>query len=142
MNRKTLIKQAEYLDIVLVLINKPYCFNSLTKIVFTAFCIHNETNPNKYSNRKKDFVNTFMENISLKLQTHKEDLSTIFEILDILKLQGYIKIDGDMIVNCKQCDVKTKNNLLDKCSLKAVNPIFEINKLDSKAMLEEVIRYV
>ncbi len=142
MNEQLLLEEAEYMDIILSLLQKPYNIDSLIKIVFISFCIHNESDLLKYSNRKKDFVDTFIENISFKLEVNKSEIVSIFKVLDILKMQGIIDIVGDRIFRKKSIEFKTQNLLIQKCALRELNPISETNKLDAKALLEEVIRYV
>ncbi len=142
MNEQLLLEEAEYMDIILSLLQKPYNIDSLIKIVFISFCIHNESDWLKYSNRKKDFVDTFIENISFKLEANKSEMVSIFEVLDILKKQDIIDIVDDKILKKKNIKFDIQNILIQKCVLRELNPISETNKLDSKALLEEVIRYV
>lgn len=137
-----LLKEAEYMDIILSLLQEPYNIDSLIKIVFISFCIHNESNLSKYTNRKQDFVDTFIENISFKLEVNRNELISIFRVLDILRKQKIIDIADDKIIKQKTIEFNTQNALIQKCASGELNPISETNKLDSKALLEEVIRYV
>ena len=139
---KYLLEEAEYMDIILSLLQEPYNIDSLIKIIFISFCIHNESNLLKYTNRKQDFVDTFIENISFKLEVNKNELISIFGVLDILRKQKIIDIVGDKIIGKKTIEFNTQNPLIQKCASSELNPISETNKLDSKALLEEVIRYV
>ena len=137
-----LLEEAEYMDIILSLLQEPYNIDSMIKIIFISFCIHNESNLLKYTNRKQDFVDTFIENISFKLEVNKNELISIFSVLDILRKQKIIDIAGDKITKKKTIEFKTQNRLIQKCASSELNPISETNKLDSKALLEEVIRHV
>lgn len=137
-----LLEEAEYMDIILSLLQKPYNIDSLTKIVFISFCIHNENDLSKYLNRKKNFVDTFIENISFKLEANKSEIVSIFKVLDILGNQKIIDIVDDKIIQKKTIEFNVQNALIQKCALSELNAISETNKLDSKALLEEVIRYV
>lgn len=40
MNKEKLLREAEYADIVLTLLNSPYAITSITKLIFIAFCIN------------------------------------------------------------------------------------------------------
>lgn len=137
-----LLEEAEYMDIILSLLQEPYNIDSMIKIIFISFCIHNESNLLKYTNRKQDFVDTFIENISFKLEVNKNELISIFRVLDILRKQKIIDIAGDKITEKKTIEFNAQNPLIQKCASSELNPISETNKLDSKALLEEVIRYV
>lgn len=139
---ENLLEEAEYMDIILSLLQEPYHVDSLIKIVFISFCIHNESNLLKYVNRKQNFVDTFIENISFKLEVNKNELISIFGVVDILKNQKIIDIAGDKIMRRKTIEFNTQNLLIRKCATSELNPISETNKLDPKALLEEVIRYV
>lgn len=59
MNKEKLLREAEYADIVLTLLNSPYAITSITKLIFIAFCIKYESNISAYKNRSKDFVDVF-----------------------------------------------------------------------------------
>ena len=137
-----LIKEAEYTDIILSLLKPPYEITSLCKITFIAFCIMHEQNISSYNNRTKDFVDTFINNISLKLVAHSDDIEVIFRVLSMFENNSIITINQDNI-QIHSCPKHTSENIFLKyCENKIPNPIIEINKLDSKALLEEVIRYV
>lgn len=142
MMNKSLMEEAEYMDIIVSLLQSPYNIESLTKMVFISFCVHAEKDISKYTNRKKDFVDTFIENVSLKLEVHKHELKSIFKVLNILCQQNIISIEGDKITLISVVETEAQNVLIQKCSMRALNPITEVNKLDAKALLEEVIRYV
>ena len=61
MKLNDVIKEAEYADIILSLLMEPYQINSVTKILFFAFCIRYEDNFAAYRNRTKDFVDVFLK---------------------------------------------------------------------------------
>lgn len=91
MNKEKLLREAEYADIVLTLLNSPYAITSITKLIFIAFCIKYESNISAYKNRSKDFVDVFFKNISLKLSAHYDDIELILHFVDILKIhQKYL----------------------------------------------------
>ena len=114
-----------------------------TKLTFIAFCVKHENNMLSYRNRTKDFVDTFISNVSLKLTAHYEDIKIIFQVLKILQDSQIIDVEKDEIkVVATIPSHTTENDFLNFCSDKIPNPIVEINKLDSKALIEEVIRYV
>ena len=142
MTNEKLIQEAEYADIIITLLNFPYGISSVTKLVFFAFCIKHEQNTGAYGKRTKDFVDTFFNNISVKLPTHYDDIGTIIHFIDMLKKTSMITVDGDSITLNKERSHFPENKFLQACVNRSPNPIIEINKLDAKAMLEEVIRYV
>jgi len=136
------IKEAEYADIILSLLMEPYRINSVTKMIFLAFCIRYEDNFASYRSRTKDFVDVFFENISLKLATNYKDIEKILCVLKMLVKSGKISITGDSIEVMDELEHSTENDFIKMCNGKTPNPILEINKLDATAVIEEVIRYV
>lgn len=136
------VTEAEYADIVLSLLAEPYQITSVTKIIFFAFCIYHESNFTSYSNREKDFVDVFFQNISLKLAIDYLDVEKILHVLDMLVKTNKISVDGDKIEIKEILKIDSENNFIQKCERKIPNPILEINKLDAIAVIEEVIRYV
>lgn len=136
------IKEAEYADIILSLLAEPYQINSVTKILFLAFCIKYEDNFASYRSRTKDFVDVFFENISLKLATNYKDISKILCVLKMLVKVGKISIIDDNIQVLEELKHNPENEFIQMCDKKIPNPILEINKLDATAVIEEVIRYV
>jgi hypothetical protein len=136
------IKEAEYADIILSLLVEPYQINSVTKMIFFAFCIKYENNFASYRSRTKDFVDVFFENISLKLATNYKDIGKILYILKMFVKVGKISITEDNIQVLEELKHSTENEFIKMCSAKTPNPILEINKLDATAVIEEVIRYV
>lgn len=142
MKLNDVIKEAEYADIILSLLVEPYQINSVTKIIFFAFCIKYEDNFASYRSRTKDFVDVFFENISLKLATNYKDIGKILCVLKMLVKVGKISITEDNIQVLEELKHGTENEFIKMCSGKTPNPILEINKLDSTAVIEEVIRYV
>lgn len=134
--------EAEYMEIMLMLLSKKYNINSLIKLVFMAFCIKNGK-IESYRGRKKDFIDVFFSSINIKLLSHPNEMKAIFEVIYKLKSSGWISIDGDFVTVLKNLDdFKYYNDFLRKYDKKDINPIKEVNKLDSKAFVEEVLRHV
>jgi len=142
MNINEVIIEAEYVDILLTLINPPYEISSITKLVIMSFCIKHETNTSVYNNRVRDFIDEFFDNISLKLSANYNEFTHIVRVIDMLNSSSKVIVDGDYIEPNHRQIFKPENTFLKYCSTKSPNPIMEINKLDAKALLEEVIRYV
>ena len=137
-----LLLQGEYADIIADLLNEPYNVNSVIKIVFLAFCIRNETQAS-YRNRRTDFVDVLLNNLNIKLLSHPDELKNIFEVLNKMKKCGWIKtVDGRIMVLKEFNKIKSENKFLLGCRGKDINPIVEVNKLDDKAFIEEVLRHV
>jgi hypothetical protein len=137
-----IISEAEYADIIITLMKPPYKIPSITKLVFIAFCVKHEINHSAYHNRTKDFVDVFFSNISLKLSTHYQEIEQIIHTIDMLSKASKVFIDGDFIELKQDFVFQTENIFLKFCATKIPNPIIEINKLDVKALVEEVLRYV
>jgi len=142
MNKSKIILDAEYADIIITLLQEPYSISSITKLVFIAFCVKHETNLSSYKNRSKDFVDCFFKNISLKLSAHYDEIENILCVINMLKNTSMVTVEDDSIVLINNLDHEPENHFLNFCVNKIPNPILEINKLSSKALLEEVIRYV
>lgn len=142
MNKEKLLREAEYADIILTLLNSPYAITSITKLIFIAFCVKYEKNLPAYRNRVKDFIDIFFKNISLKLSAHYDDIELILHFISVLQNTSKVSIDGDYIELNAELIYFPENSFLQFCAKKIPNPIIEINKLDAKALLEEVIRYV
>lgn len=134
--------ESEYAEIIIALINEPYNFNSIIKIIFTAFCVRNEKK-SSYRNKKTNFVDELLNNINIKLFAHPDEFKCIFEILYKLKKCGWIRINNGKIEIVKSFnDFKCDNKFLKSCIDKEINPLIEVNKLDDKAFIEEVLRHV
>jgi len=142
MDKSNILIDAEYADIIITLLRKPYGISSISKLVFIAFCVKHEKNKSAYANRSKDFVDCFFKNISLKLSAHHSELCNILFVLDALKTASFVHISGDSITLAQDIDHETENDFLKFCEKKTPNPIVEVNKLNAKALVEEVIRYV
>ena len=143
MNQNNIIIEAEYADIILSLINKPYYITSITKLMFISFCIRHEQGNNfAYRNRTKDFIDIFFKNISVKFSSNYNDIKIILHFIDILKKNRRIEIEGDDITVININTHITENKFLNFCNKQKINPIMEISKLDAKGLIEEVIRYV
>lgn len=137
-----LLLQSEYAEIMIELLEEPYRINSVIKIVFMSFCIRNEMR-SSYRNRKTDFVDELLSNLSIKLLSHPKELGGVFAVLNMLETCGWIRIDSGIITVLKDlADFKCENKFLKGCKSKEINPIIEVNKLDDKAFLEEVLRHV
>ena len=140
MNRYTL--EGEYLEIIIELLGENYKVNSLIKLVFMSFCIKNGKRKS-YSGRKKDFVETFFDCLNVKLLSHSSEMKAIFEVIHKLKSSGWIRVEDDEVEVLKEMkDFNCNNNYLNGCRNKELNPVHEVNKLDSRAFTEEVLRHV
>lgn len=140
MNRVLL--EAEYLEIVIELLGKRYNVNSLIKLVFMAFCVKNG-NKSSYGKRKRDFVDVFFASVNVKLLSHSDEIESIFEVIHKMRSSGWIKVDNDRVTLLRNLDdFNCRNSFLVMCRDKEINPIQEVNKLDSRAFMEEVLRHV
>lgn len=136
------ILEGEYLEIIIELLGEQYNVRSLIKLVFMSFCIKNGKR-SSYGGRKKDFVEIFFSSLNVKLLSHSDELAAILEVIYKLKSSGWIVINDDKISVLKELnDLKCENKYLVGCRNKDINPIREVNKLDSRAFTEEVLRHV
>lgn len=142
MDRNKIISDAEYADIIITLLQEPYSISSITKLVFISFCVKHENNLLSYKNRSKDFVDCFFKNISLKLSAHYNEIENILCVINMLKNTSTVTVEADNIALINNLNHNPENRFLNFCAKKIPNPILEINKLSTKALLEEVIRYV
>ena len=141
-NMNDLLLQGEYVEIIIELLKEPYNVNSVVKIVFMAFCVRNEKQTS-YRNRKTDFVDVLLDNLNIKLLSHPDELRNIFEVLSKMKKCSWITTEDGKISILKEFDrTKSENKFLVGCRGKDNNPIVEVNKLDDKAFIEEVLRHV
>lgn len=141
-NMNDLLLQGEYAEIIIELLKEPYNVNSVVKIVFMAFCVRNEKQTS-YRNRKTDFVDVLLDNLNIKLLSHPDELRNIFEVLSKMKKCSWITTEDGKISILKEFDrTKSENKFLVGCRGKDNNPIVEVNKLDDKAFIEEVLRHV
>lgn len=137
-----LLIQGEYTDIIVELLKEPYNVDSVVKIVFLAFCIKNETQIS-YRNRRTDFVDVLLCNLNIKILSHPDELRNIFEVLNKMKKCGWIATEDGRIKILKRIDKpKSENRFLEGYKGKNINPVLEVNKLDDRAFIEEVLRHV
>ena len=133
------------MDILVGLLSEPYNIDSLSKIVFIAFCVQYNDGTKIYSNRKKNLIQIFMNALSIKLLSHISDLQVILEQIYILDSSGWILISDDGKIHVKSAadfnQLHSGNEFLNHFIGKKNNPIIAVNKLEDKAFLEEVIRY-
>lgn len=153
-----LLSYAEYNDIVVGLLKEPFSIRSVPKLIFISFCVKHQDESRRYI--KHDIVQRFFETLSGKLLTDIDEISVILSVIQTLEDTGWIRvenIDGHNEVtiltgpedsqnspdhqNIK--DVKTQNKFLNNMKVKEVNnPILTVNRLDDRAFMEEVMRYV
>lgn len=145
-SRIQLISDAEYMDILVSLLLKPYDIDSLCKLVFIAFGVKYNCGMKVYANRKKDLVQVFMSALSIKLLSHMDDMHIIIEQLYILESNGWISISEKGKVELTSEDgvdiFHPCNSFLNHFKGKEINPINAVNRLDDQAFLEEVLRYI
>ena len=141
--QNNLMLQAEYADIILALLGSPYDIDSVVKLVFIAFCVKEETSAS-YGRRENNLVDALLNNLDIKLISHPDELKAIFEVLSKLKKCGWIATENGRIRKLRELpDCECNNEFLSKYRKKPDNnPVNEVNKLDDKAFVEEVLRHV
>lgn len=137
-------KLAEYIEIEEGLLQEPFSIKSIHKLIFISFCVYHQANYGKRYNRL-DITQTFFRTLSGKLLTNLYDLQVIMFGVQILEKSGIIEVDEEGHIETLD-DLKTliqHNPFLQKFKGKSVgNPILAVNRLDDKAFMEEVVRYV
>ena len=136
MKLNDVIKEAEYADIILSLLMEPYRINSVTKMIFLAFCIRYEDNFASYRSRTKDFVDVFFENISLKLATNYKDIEKILCVLKMLVKSGKISITGDSIEVMDELEHSTENDFIKMCMMRG----WVVTRLDVHTQVDVYVK--
>ncbi len=137
-----LLMQGEYADIIIQLLTEPYNYDSVVKIVFIAFCVRNESR-SSYRNRRTDFLDALLGNLNIRFLSRPDEMKCIFEVLSKLKRCGWISVSEGRIQVLKGFnETNSDNRFLVGYKGKDPNPIIEVNKLDEKAFIEEVLRHV
>lgn len=140
--KNRLALEGEYLEIMIELLGDTYNVNSLIKLVFMSFCVRN-AKKRAYAGRKKDFIDVFFASLNVKLISHPNELEAILEVIRKLKTSGWIQVTNDEVVVLRDLKgFECENDFLISCRNKDLNPIIEVNKLDSRAFTEEVLRHV
>jgi len=142
MEANDVVSEAEYADIIITLLSPPFLISSIAKLVFIAFCVKHENELSRYYSRTKDFVDVFISNVSIKLSVHYQEIRQIVNMIDMLNKTSKVSVNGDNIKLRERFAFQTENEFLRFCSSKEPNPIGEIDRLDAKALIEEVLRYV
>lgn len=139
MKENDIVRKAEYLDIILSLLSKPYNITSITKLIFFSFSIKHMY---VFNSKKYNFIEEFFSNISVNFFLYYMELEDIFWIINLLNMTKLVNIDNDNIYFTHKINYVSKNKLLINLLKRQINPIKEINKLDPKSVIEEVVRYV
>ena len=139
MKKNDLVRKAEYIDIMLSLMSKPYNINSITKLIFFSFCVRHMLS---FKSRSNNIVEEFFSNLSIKFQLNYYEIDDILWVIELLEKNKMVEVEGDNIQFVDSREYKSKNELLKQLANRNVNPILEVNKLDASAVIEEVIRYV
>lgn len=139
MKKNDLVRKAEYIDIMLSLMSKPYNINSITKLIFVSFCVRHMLS---FKSRTNNIVEEFFSNLSIKFQLNYYEIDDILWVIELLEKNKMVEVEGDNIQFVDSREYKSKNELLKQLANRNVNPILEVNKLDASAVIEEVIRYV
>lgn len=142
MKKSELIKLAEYLNIINILIER-YSFSSLFKVEMTALIIYMQCITGMEV-RKVVYnkLNKFFYNLNSILLSNYSDFNYISCALKINEKKGYITIDGDCIkknVSLKIADVEIKQYMYKENIVEILN---EINSMTINSFVQEVISNV
>lgn len=142
MKKIELIKLADYLNIVNILIEK-YSFSSLFKIEITALIIYAQSSTGMevrkvtYSHIKK-----FLLNFHSILLSNYSDFIFISRALKINESNGNISIEGDSVIKNKSLEIVDSDSKKYLFKENVIEILNEINSMAVKSFVQEVVANV
>lgn len=138
MQNKKIIKQAEYLNIINILIEK-YNFSSLLKVVITALVLYYQANNIELRKSPYNLLFGFFGALHLILLTNYMDFKFISEAILINEKNNKITINNDEIIKNTRLEF-VKNNYMDKDNIQEI--LIMINNLSIDSFAQEVLANV
>ena len=135
MQRNRIIKTAQYLNIVNILITK-FNFDSLFKLVFTSFVSFNHEGKIPFSNTKNNMLEGFFQQFHYELLVNYKDFGYIFEAIKILQDNQFIEIDGNSIVVKKEPQY-INDDFFSKTNI--ISVLDNIKQMNEESFVEEVL---
>lgn len=131
---------AEYNEIICRLIYE-FDISSEIKVIFLAYSLKNNSYNLKPTKQKYGTLNLILDGIKLGFRRSFSDFTIIFDCLELLKNNAFIKFENGKIEKLKQVPIISKE--FDCLNLSIVQKaINEMNKLSDESIIRSVIEYV
>lgn len=131
---------AEYNEIICRLIYE-FDISSEIKVIFLASSLKNNSYNLKPTKQKYGTLNLILDGIKLGFRRSFSDFTIIFDCLELLKNNAFIKSENGKIEKLKQVPIISKE--FDCLNLSIVQKaINEMNKLSDESIIRSVIEYV
>lgn len=131
---------AEYNEIICRLIYE-FDISSEIKVIFLAYSLKNNSYNLKPTKQKYGTLNLILDGIKLGFRKGFSDFTIIFDCLELLKNNAFIKSENGKIEKLKQVPIISKEFDCLNFSIvqKAIN---EVKKLSDESIIRSVIEYV
>lgn len=131
---------AEYNEIICRLIYE-FDISSEIKVIFLAYSLKNNSYNLKPTKQKYGTLNLILDGIKLGFRKGFSDFTIIFDCLELLKNNAFIKSENGKIEKLKQVPIISKE--FDCLNLSIVQKaINEVKKLSDESIIRSVIEYV
>lgn len=142
MKKIELIKLADYLNIVNILIEK-YSFSSLFKIEITALIIYAQSSTGMEVRKVTyNHIKKFLLNFHSILLSNYSDFIFISRALKINERNGTISIEGDSVIKNKSLEIVDSDSKKYLFKENVIEILNEINSMTVKSFVQEVVANV
>ena len=142
MKKTELIKLADYLNIVNILIEK-YSFSSLFKIEITALIIYAQSSTGMEVRKVTyNHIKKFLLNFHSILLSNYSDFIFISRALKINESNGNISIEGDSVIKNKSLEIVDSDSKKYLFKENVIEILNEINSMAVKSFVQEVVANV
>lgn len=142
MKKIELIKLADYLNIVNILIEK-YSFSSLFKIEITALIIYAQSSTGMEVRKVTyNHIKKFLLNFHSILLSNYSDFIFISRALKINESNGNISIEGDSVIKNKSLEIVDSDSKKYLFKENVIEILNEINSMAVKSFVQEVVANV
>jgi len=142
MKKIELIKLADYLNIVNILIEK-YSFSSLFKIEITALIIYAQSSTGMEVRKVTyNHIKKFLLNFHSILLSNYSDFIFISRALKINESNGTISIEGDTVIKNKPLEIADSDSKKYLFKENVIEILNEINSMTVKSFVQEVVANV
>ena len=142
MKKIELIKLADYLNIVNILIEK-YSFSSLFKIEITALIIYAQSSTGMEVRKVAyNHIKKFLFNFHSILLSNYSDFIFISRALKINESNGNISIEGDSVIKNKSLEIVDSDSKKYLFKENVIETLNEINSMAVQSFVQEVVANV
>ena len=142
MKKVELIKLADYLNIVNILIEK-YSFSSLFKIEITALIIYAQSSTGMEVRKViYNHIKKFLLNFHSILLSNYSDFIFISRALKLNESNGNISIEGDSVIKNKSLEIVDSDSKKYLFKENVIEILNEINSMTVKSFVQEVVANV